>query len=346
MPAYERLNNFLGDEYLGAARETVGLYALPDGEDWYAYLVKSYTTTDMTPDEIHRIGLDEVARITAEMNKILRSEGYEEGTVGEARGVGGRRVGFDRATIFREIPTSLTTSNGGKKYIPAFAFIKGLKDTARRSRIPAIELAKKGMIAPLIRSYLYLGLEHGLAGEIAAQLDFDRDVWSYISIGYFKQRTVEGEVGSSTMPHKVNPIDFENSEGNLGLANAILAHLSSKLPISRWQRDLTDSTVLRNPGVAVAHCLVAYQSTLKGLGKLEVDVADDVRRLVPRVVEVLRLPAGRLFRIIRFLTQHGCGRRLLYRSPGCVRAVAFRPGVDRVSGAGWRGRIACLYHAA
>jgi adenylosuccinate lyase len=102
-------------------------------------------------------------------------------------------------------------------------------------------------------------------------LDFDRDVWSYISIGYFKQRTVEGEVGSSTMPHKVNPIDFENSEGNLGLANAILAHLSSKLPISRWQRDLTDSTVLRNPGVAVAHCLVAYQSTLKGLGKLEVD---------------------------------------------------------------------------
>jgi adenylosuccinate lyase len=104
-------------------------------------------------------------------------------------------------------------------------------------------------------------------------LDFDRDLWSYISIGYFKQRTVEGEVGSSTMPHKVNPIDFENSEGNLGLANAILAHLASKLPISRWQRDLTDSTVLRNPGVAVAHCLVAYQSTLKGLGKLEVDDA-------------------------------------------------------------------------
>jgi adenylosuccinate lyase len=102
-------------------------------------------------------------------------------------------------------------------------------------------------------------------------LDFDRDLWSYIAIGYFKQRTIEGEVGSSTMPHKVNPIDFENSEGNLGLANAVLAHLASKLPISRWQRDLTDSTVLRNPGVAVAHCLVAYQATLKGLGKLEVD---------------------------------------------------------------------------
>lgn len=102
-------------------------------------------------------------------------------------------------------------------------------------------------------------------------IDFDRDVWSYISIGYFKQRAIEGEVGSSTMPHKVNPIDFENSEGNLGLANAILGRLASKLPISRWQRDLTDSTVLRNPGVAFAHSLVAYRATLKGLGKLEVD---------------------------------------------------------------------------
>jgi adenylosuccinate lyase len=102
-------------------------------------------------------------------------------------------------------------------------------------------------------------------------IDFDRDVWSYISIGYFKQRAIEGEVGSSTMPHKINPIDFENSEGNLGMANAILARLASKLPISRWQRDLTDSTVLRNPGVALAHSLVAYRATLKGLGKLEVD---------------------------------------------------------------------------
>jgi adenylosuccinate lyase len=104
-------------------------------------------------------------------------------------------------------------------------------------------------------------------------LDFDRDVWSYISIGYFKQRTVAGEVGSSTMPHKVNPIDFENSEGNLGIANAILGHLASKLPISRWQRDLTDSTVLRNPGVALGYSLVGYLATLKGLGKLEVDQA-------------------------------------------------------------------------
>ena len=102
-------------------------------------------------------------------------------------------------------------------------------------------------------------------------LDFNRDLWGYISIGYFKQKTVAGEVGSSTMPHKVNPIDFENSEGNLGLANALLHHFSSKLPVSRWQRDLTDSTVLRNLGVAIGYCIIAYQSTLKGLSKLEVD---------------------------------------------------------------------------
>ena len=100
-------------------------------------------------------------------------------------------------------------------------------------------------------------------------LDLDRDVWSYISIGYFKQRVVEGEVGSSTMPHKVNPIDFENSEGNLGVANAVLTHLAQKLPVSRWQRDLTDSTVLRTMGLGCAHSLIAWQSTLKGLGKLE-----------------------------------------------------------------------------
>lgn len=103
--------------------------------------------------------------------------------------------------------------------------------------------------------------------------DLDRDIWGYISLGYFKQKTIEGEVGSSTMPHKVNPIDFENSEGNLGIANAILGHLSAKLPISRWQRDLTDSTVLRNLGVGFAHSLIAYEATLKGLGKLEINPA-------------------------------------------------------------------------
>ena len=102
-------------------------------------------------------------------------------------------------------------------------------------------------------------------------IDFDRDVWGYISLGYFRQRLVDGEVGSSTMPHKVNPIDFENSEGNLGVANALLGHLARKLPVSRWQRDLTDSTVLRNIGSALAYCAIAYAATLKGVGKLEVN---------------------------------------------------------------------------
>jgi adenylosuccinate lyase len=104
-------------------------------------------------------------------------------------------------------------------------------------------------------------------------LDLDRDIWGYVALGYFKQRLKEGEVGSSTMPHKVNPIDFENSEGNLGLANAVLRHLADKLPVSRWQRDLTDSTVLRNLGVGLGYCLVAWDACMRGLGKLEVNAA-------------------------------------------------------------------------
>ncbi|PVZ71561.1 adenylosuccinate lyase [Pelagibaculum spongiae] len=110
-------------------------------------------------------------------------------------------------------------------------------------------------------------------------IDFNRDIWGYISLGYFKQRTIEGEVGSSTMPHKVNPIDFENSEGNLGMANAVMGHLSAKLPISRWQRDLTDSTVLRNLGSGFAYSLIAFESTLKGISKLKLNsqaLADDL----------------------------------------------------------------------
>ncbi len=112
---------------------------------------------------------------------------------------------------------------------------------------------------------------HVLARFNTILIDLCRDIWGYVSLGYFRQRTVAGEVGSSTMPHKVNPIDFENAEGNLGLANAVFQHLSEKLPISRWQRDLTDSTVLRNLGVGAAYSVIAYQACLKGLSKLEVN---------------------------------------------------------------------------
>ena len=114
---------------------------------------------------------------------------------------------------------------------------------------------------------------HALMRANTVLLDFARDMWSYVSLGYFKQRVVEGEVGSSTMPHKVNPIDFENAEGNLGLANALLGHFAEKLPVSRMQRDLTDSTVLRNVGVAIGHCVLGYGSVGAGLGKIELDEA-------------------------------------------------------------------------
>jgi adenylosuccinate lyase len=114
-------------------------------------------------------------------------------------------------------------------------------------------------------------ISHALMRFNQVLLDFDRDIWSYISIEYFKQRKVEGETGSSTMPHKINPIDFENSEGNIGIANALLDHMAGKLAVSRWQRDLSDSTVLRNLGTAFAHCSIAYQATLKGLSRLDVN---------------------------------------------------------------------------
>lgn len=126
-------------------------------------------------------------------------------------------------------------------------------------------------------------------------LDLDRDIWSYISIGYFKQRVIEGEVGSSTMPHKVNPIDFENSEGNIGVANALLQHLGSKLPVSRWQRDLTDSTVLRTMGVGLGHSLIAWKATMRGLGKLEV-AEETIARDLDQNWEVMAEPIQTVMR--------------------------------------------------
>jgi len=126
-------------------------------------------------------------------------------------------------------------------------------------------------------------------------IDLDRDIWAYISNGYFKQKVIAGEVGSSTMPHKVNPIDFENSEGNLGLANAVLGHMATKLPVSRWQRDLTDSTVLRNMGVGLGYSLIAYESTLKGLGKLELN-ANEVAADLDASWEVLAEPVQTVMR--------------------------------------------------
>ena len=138
-------------------------------------------------------------------------------------------------------------------------------------------------------------LFHAMSRFNTILIDFDRDVWSYISLGYFKQKVVKGEVGSSTMPHKVNPIDFENSEGNLGVANALMGHLGDKLPVSRWQRDLTDSTVLRNLGSALGYSLLAYSSLLRGVGKLEVN-EEAILRDLDATWEVLAEPIQTVMR--------------------------------------------------
>lgn len=160
-------------------------------------------------------------------------------------------------------------------------------------------------------------------------LDFDRDVWSYISLGYFKQRTIAGEVGSSTMPHKVNPIDFENSEGNLGVANATMAHLASKLPISRWQRDLTDSTVLRNLGVGLGHCLLAYSSSLRGISKLQLD-ANKLAADLDSSWEVLAEPIQTVMR--RYGVPEPYEKLKAFTRGQTVNAESMRTFVDGVDG--------------
>ncbi|NKB77655.1 MAG: adenylosuccinate lyase [Gammaproteobacteria bacterium] len=136
---------------------------------------------------------------------------------------------------------------------------------------------------------------HTLSRFNTILIDFDRDIWSYISLGYFKQKVIKGEVGSSTMPHKVNPIDFENSEGNIGMANAMLNHMAAKLPISRWQRDLTDSTVLRNLGVGIGYSVIAMSSTIKGMSKLEIN-ADQLNQDLDNNWEVLAEPIQTVMR--------------------------------------------------
>eukprot|EP00051_Salpingoeca_urceolata_P027799 m.483329 g.483329 ORF g.483329 m.483329 type:complete len:474 (-) comp22901_c0_seq1:44-1465(-) len=143
--------------------------------------------------------------------------------------------------------------------------------TLSKDFVQGLGLAWNGMTTQIEPHDYIAELFDAIARFNTVLLDFDRDMWGYISLGYFKQRRLEGEVGSSTMPHKVNPIDFENSEGNLGIANATMQHLASKLPVSRWQRDLTDSTVLRNLGVGLAHSLIAYKATKFGLTKVDVN---------------------------------------------------------------------------
>lgn len=189
---------------------------------------------------------------------------------------------------FANVAARLRRQRGGLAQVPVLGKMNGAVGNfnAHVAALPAVDWRE--LSAQFIRS---LGIEpnahttqiephdwiaeycHALARANTVLLDFARDMWTYISLGYFKQRPVPGEVGSSTMPHKINPIDFENAEGNLGIANALLAHFAEKLPISRLQRDLTDSTVLRNLGVAIGHTALAHQSLLAGLDKAEIDAA-------------------------------------------------------------------------
>jgi adenylosuccinate lyase len=240
----------------------------------YALMLKSARTTLLLPllGGLETL-LDSLAERHAAAPMLARTHGQTASptTVGKelanvAARLQSQRAGIERVGILGKMNGAVGNFNAHVAALPAVdwpafsrAFVEslGLTSNAHTTQIEPHDW---------IAEYC-----HALMRTNTVLLDLSRDMWSYISLGYFKQRPVEGEVGSSTMPHKVNPIDFENAEGNLGLANALLGHFADKLPISRLQRDLTDSTVLRNLGVAIGHAVLAYGSLKAGLGKIELD---------------------------------------------------------------------------
>src|SRR3984957_1171408 len=250
----------------------------------YALMLKSARETVLLP-MLESLGstLDALAHRYANVAMLARTHGQTATptTVGkELANVAARlerqRKGIERVAILGKMNGAVGNFNAHSAALPqvdwpafsaAFVGSLGLESNRHTTQIEPHDW---------IAEYC-----HALMRANTVLLDFSRDMWSYISIGYFKQRLVAGEVGSSTMPHKVNPIDFENAEGNLGLANALLGHFADKLPVSRLQRDLTDSTVLRNLGVAIGHSVLSYGSLAAGLGKIELDqtrVAEDLQR--------------------------------------------------------------------
>jgi adenylosuccinate lyase len=242
----------------------------------YALMLKGARNTVLVP-ALNAIGadLDELKERYASVPMLARTHGQTATptTVGKeianiAARLYGQRTGLERVVIMGKINGAVGNFNA---HVAAFPHVDWPDFSARFVASLGLESnAYTTQIEPhdWIAEYC-----HALMRANTVLFDFARDMWSYISLGYFRQRPVEGEVGSSTMPHKVNPIDFENAEGNLGLANALLGHFADKLPVSRLQRDLTDSTVLRNLGVAVGHAALAYQSLEMGLGKLELDAS-------------------------------------------------------------------------
>jgi adenylosuccinate lyase len=250
----------------------------------YALMLKNARVTLLLPMLRGLQGtLDALAHRYASIGMLARTHGQTASptTVGkELANVAARlerqRSGIERVVILGKMNGAVGNFNAHAAALPrvdwpAFsaAFVRSLGLEANRH---TTQIEPHDWIAEYC---------HALMRANTVLLDFSRDMWSYISIGYFKQRLIAGEVGSSTMPHKVNPIDFENAEGNLGLANALLGHFADKLPVSRLQRDLTDSTVLRNVGVAIGHSVLSFRSLAAGLEKIELDaarVADDLNR--------------------------------------------------------------------
>ncbi len=250
----------------------------------YALMLKSARATLLLP-MIDSIGglLDSLAHRHAAAPMLARTHGQTATptTVGKelaniAARLQSQRAGIERVGILGKMNGAVGNFNAHVAALPQV-------DWAGFSRnfVESLNLASNAYTTQIEPHDWIAEYCHALMRANTVLLDLARDMWSYISLGYFKQRLVEGEVGSSTMPHKVNPIDFENAEGNLGLANALLGHFADKLPVSRLQRDLTDSTVLRNLGVAIGHSVLSYGSLELGLGKIELDpvrVAEDLDR--------------------------------------------------------------------
>jgi adenylosuccinate lyase len=250
----------------------------------YALMLKNARATIVLP-LLDKIGarLDELSAAYAAVGMLARTHGQTASptTVGKefanvAARLGTQRSGIERVAILGKMNGAVGNFNAHVAALPQVdwqsfsgAFVESL---AIQSNSHTTQIEPHDWIAEYC---------HAIMRANTVLVDFARDMWSYIAFGHFKQRMIEGEVGSSTMPHKVNPIDFENAEGNLGIANALLGHFADKLPISRMQRDLTDSTVLRNLGVAIGHCALAYQSLNIGLGKIELDerrLAEELER--------------------------------------------------------------------
>jgi|ERR1700722_18114171 len=250
----------------------------------YALMLEGARRTVLIP-ALNAIGaaLDELKERYAAVPMLARTHGQTATptTVGKelaniAARLQGQRTGLERVVIMGKMNGAVGNFNA---HVAAFPNVDWLDFSARF--VASLGLEPNDYTTQIEPHDWIAEYCHALMRSNTVLFDFARDMWSYISLGYFRQRPVEGEVGSSTMPHKVNPIDFENAEGNLGLANALLGHFADKLPVSRLQRDLTDSTVLRNLGVAVGHAALAYQSLETGLGKLELDagrLGEDLER--------------------------------------------------------------------